>query len=176
MHISQKIYFCILITHFTQTVPKSYSSEYVSSTSSITFNDKEFTHSKKSDNGISTEQFLINRVPVEKDQFINELNTCRLHEMNENDKEVSRKKADQESMRTDLKKDVLRKLITQSITDLNTELSTLQEPILKPYLTFNNQEIASASDLEQLELWIDQIQKNLKLNLGQDLILLQQLA
>ncbi len=160
-----------------QNFAQFYNASHAMSSSTIIINNKKFTHTKKSDNGVSSEQFLINEVPVQQDEFNDELNTLKLAQMNQHEKETQRKADEQEQMKNSLKNAMLAKLITQSLTDLQNNLAILHESILQPYLIFNRQGIASAAELEQLQIWTQTLHKNLKLQLiDQNFANLQKLA
>lgn len=177
MNTVSKLYFYFLMIQFLPIFTKFYNSEHWASTSTIIMDNKKFTHTKKSDNGTISEQFLINDVPVEQDEFNNELNSLKLAQMNQQDKNTQRKINEQESMKHNLKMAVLEKLIKQSLTNLQNTLSTLEESILQPYLTFNAQSIKNQSDLEMIKDWTSALHKNLKSTLAnQNYQTLQQLT
>jgi hypothetical protein len=172
-----KTYFLFLTIQSFQNCTKFYTSERFASQSSVIMNNQEFTHSKKSDNGVQTEQFLINGVPVEKDDYHNQLNTLKLAHMNDQEKETERKADELQAMHSQLKNAVLQKLIKQTLFELNDSLSILEEPILKPYLVYEGKGINSWSDFEEQKAWAAQIQKNLKSILqDQDSLTVQKLA
>ena len=135
-------------------------------TSTIIVNGKEFTHIKTSKNGEKSENFFINGVPVEQDEYNNELNKLKLAQMNQQEKEAQHKADEHEQMKNNLKNAVLQKLIIQLLKALQQNLKTLHEPILKPYLIFNSSGINSEAELEQHHTWAETLQKNLDSHLA----------
>lgn len=171
------LYACFFMLQSTSIFAKFYSSQHSMTTSTMIMNGKKFTHTKKSDNGDLSEQFSINDVPVEQDDFNHELNTLKLAQMNHDEKEAQRKADEQENMKQQLKIAMLEKLVLQSLDDLKQTLSTLQESILNPYLMFHHSGISSAAELEALSTWTEQLHKNLKSKvLNQNMTSLQNLS
>ena len=154
-----KISFCFLTINALQNYAKNYHQEHFTSTTKIIINGKEFSHAKQSDNGVMTEQFLVNRVPVEKDQYIQALNATKLAQMNDQEKETQRKADDQQALRTNLQQTLLQKLVTQELINLQENLAILEEPILKPYFSFDSKGIPSATEHEQLKNFTSQTHK-----------------
>lgn len=162
MNHFQKIFLYFSFIQTSQTFSEFYNSQHAMASSTVIIDGTKFTHTKKSDNGVQSEQFLINDVPVEQDEFNNKLNSFKLAQMNQQEKETQRKVNEQENMKNNLKNAMMTKLITQSLSDLENNLATLQESILKPYLIFNRNGINSAAELEQLNAWAMQLHKNLR--------------
>ena len=174
-YVSFSIYFLMLQS--TPTFTNFYSSQQVMTSSSVIINGKKFTHTKKSDNGVFLQQFFINDVPVEQDEFNNEMNSLKLAHMNLQEKEHQRKIDDHENMKNNLKTTMLAKLITQSLQELQESLSILHESVLKPYLVFHQNTIHSATQLDQLVLWTNSLEKGLKQFLSdQNIATLQKLS
>ncbi len=172
-----KTYFYLFMMQSSSSFSEFYSSQHAMTTSTVMMNGKTFTHTKKSDNGTVSEQFLINNVPVEQDEFNNELNSLKLAQMNHQEKQAQRKTEQQENIKYNLKTAMLVKLITESLRELQDNLAVLNESILKPYLIFDKNSINSTAELEQLNAWTAQLQKNLKSSLtDQNIISLQKLA
>lgn len=177
MNQLSKIYLCLFMIQSTSSFSEYFNSSHAMATSTVIVNGKKFTHTKTSNNGVQSEQFLINDVPVEQDEYNNELNGLKLAQMNQQEKDAQRKADEQENMKNSLKSAMLSKLITQSLTDLQDNLATLHESVLRPYLIFNHQGINSPTELEQLNAWTKQLHKNLHTHLAnQNFTTLQKLA
>ncbi|MBP6892646.1 hypothetical protein KBB68_03640 [Candidatus Babeliales bacterium] len=177
MNQLSKIYFCLCMIQSATNFSQYFNSSHAMASSTVILNGKKFTHTKTSDNGVQSEQFLINNVPVEQDEYNNELNSLKLAQMNQQANEAQRKADEQENMKNNLKSAMLSKLVTQSLIDLQDNLATLHESVLKPYLIFNHQGINSQSELEQLNNWTKQLHKNLHTTLAnQNFTTLQKLA
>lgn len=177
MNQFSKIYFCLFMMQSTSSFSEYFNSSHAMASSTVIVNGKKFTHTKTSNHGIQSEQFLINDVPVQQDDYHNELNGLKLAQMNQQEKDTQRKAEQQEQMKNSLKSAMLSKLVTQSLSELQDNLATLHESILKPYLIFNRSGITSAAELEQLNAWAMQLHKNLRSQLAdQNLANLHNLA
>jgi hypothetical protein len=170
------IYVCISVCTDSRAM-KSSVIEHTVTSSMITVGGKEFKSVKKSENSVKSEEYLVNRVPVEKDQYYHELHEARLAEMNFVQQEFDRKQLERETLQESLKTALLEKLIVSLVYELDQDIQVLKQTALQPYVVFDAQGVRSVADFEQIVAWLGQVQKNLKPLLVQsNIALLRQMA
>lgn len=167
MNVNRLFCFYILFFSSIQLLAKTVSFERSVSSSTISLRGKEFTSVKKSENGVKTEEYMVNRVPVEKDQFYQELHKTKVDEMHEAQQESEKKQDEKDAMRDEVSNALLKKIITQSVQDLAQDLTVLANVTLQPYLVFEPKGIRSVSELDQMQSWLKNLQKNMKSFLAQ---------
>lgn len=128
---------------------------------------KEFEHTKKSENGVNSEQFFIKGVPVEKEQYYEQLHAARVLQMHHEQQEAERKEHERDAMRDNVQRALLEKLVSTSIQDLSKDIQILEKAVIRPYLVFDASGLRSEQDLEQIQMWVDQISKNMKSSMVQ---------
>lgn len=143
-------------------IAKSYISEHSVMSSSMNVNGKEFKHTKKNDNGILSEEFLIDSVPVEQDEYFNTLNSVKLDFMNQVSKDDNKRDLERLSMRHEIQTSLRTKVIQTSLLDLENSLKILERSILQPYLIFDSKGIKSKTDIEIIKNRAESIRKDLK--------------
>ena len=128
-------FYVLLCLHF-QLSTKDLVMQRSVSSSVLTIHGKEFEHIKKSENGVHSEQFCIKGVPVEKDQYYEQLHAARASAMHDEQQEVERKEHERSLLRDGVQRALLEKLMITLVQDLVQDIQILENSALQPYLFF----------------------------------------
>jgi len=139
-----------------------YVSHKVISTDAELLGGKEFSHSLMSDMGVVQEDFSIDRVPVQKDDFYHAWESAYLAEARkERQGRVDRQKSRLDFMDAS-QAAILEKTVKKTVFEARQMLDCLNHETLQPYLKFDGSGIRSSHHLAEIKQVLDQADVGIK--------------
>ncbi len=112
---------------------------------------KEFLHSVINDMGTVGEEYFINRVPVEKDDFYQAWEVAHVQDARKERQDRFDKQRDRFEFVNDAQAAILEKSVKKYVFDAKQMLQRLEHETLQPYLKFDAKSVRSAEHMQQMQ-------------------------
>ena len=123
---------------------------------------KEFSFTKISDMGHIHDDYAINRVPVEKQEFDAAWDIAGIAEMRKQRQEIIERQNARMKLIDDAQTLILQKSIKQSVLEAQKIIQHLSNPALEAFLKFDIKTVPSKTQLDEMKLILDRVEIELE--------------
>lgn len=114
-----------------------------------------FAHSIISDQGMEKEEFFVDKIPVQKDEFYKELELAQLGDLRKEREKIESKKQSRIQVIDQAQLAIIEKLITKRLNEIKIALESLHHEQLKQYYVFQKNTVESWQKLLDFKQFIE---------------------